>query len=40
MKIIVFGANGMAGHMVSMYLQEQGHDVTGFVKKKIIWLNV
>lgn len=34
MKIIVFGANGMAGHMVSMYLQEQGHDVTGFVKKK------
>lgn len=34
MKIIVFGANGMAGHMVSLYLQEQGHEITGFVKKK------
>lgn len=34
MKIIVFGANGMAGHMVSLYLQEQGHDVTGFVRTK------
>lgn len=34
MKIIVFGANGMAGHMVSLYLQEQGHDVTGFVKSR------
>ena len=34
MKIIVFGANGMAGHMVALYLQEQGHEVTGFVKKK------
>lgn len=34
MKLIVFGANGMAGHMAALYLQEQGHDVTGFVKKK------
>lgn len=34
MKIIVFGANGMAGHMISLYLQEQGHDVTGFVRTK------
>lgn len=34
MKIIVFGANGMAGHMISLYLQEQGHKITGFVKKK------
>ena len=34
MKIIVFGANGMAGHMAALYLQEQGHEVTGFVKKK------
>ena len=34
MKIIVFGANGMAGHMISLYLQEQGHDITGFVKNK------
>lgn len=34
MRIIVFGANGMAGHMVALYLQEQGHEVTGFVKRK------
>ena len=34
MRIIVFGANGMAGHMVALYLHEQGHEVTGFVKKK------
>lgn len=34
MKIIIFGANGMAGHMAALYLQEQGHEVTGFVKKK------
>ncbi len=34
MKILVFGANGMAGHMVALYLKEQGYDVTGFVKKK------
>lgn len=34
MKIIVFGANGMAGHMIALYLQEQGHEITGFVKKK------
>lgn len=34
MRIIVFGANGMAGHMVTLYLQEQGHEVTGFVKRK------
>lgn len=33
MKTIVFGANGMAGHMVALYLMEQGHEVTGFVKK-------
>ncbi len=34
MKIIVFGANGMAGHMIALYLQEQGYETTGFVKKK------
>ena len=30
MKILVLGCRGMAGHMISMYLKEQGHDVTGF----------
>ena len=30
MKFLVLGANGMAGHMISLYLKEQGHDVFGF----------
>lgn len=34
MKFLVFGCNGMAGHMISLYLKEQGHDVLGFARKK------
>lgn len=30
MKFFVLGCNGMAGHTISLYLQEQGHDVLGF----------
>ena len=30
MKFLVLGANGMAGHMISLYLKEQGHAVFGF----------
>ena len=30
MKFFVLGCNGMAGHMISLYLKEQGHDVLGF----------
>lgn len=30
MRFIVLGATGMAGHTISIYLQEQGHDVTAF----------
>lgn len=30
MKFFVCGCNGMAGHTISLYLQEQGHDVYGF----------
>ena len=30
MKYLVLGATGMAGHTISLYLQEQGHDVTTF----------
>lgn len=33
MKILVLGATGMAGHTISIYLQEQGHDVTSFSKR-------
>ena len=32
MKFLVIGCNGMAGHMISLYLKEQGHDVTGFAR--------
>lgn len=34
MKFLVFGCNGMAGHLVSVYLQEQGHEVVGFARSK------
>lgn len=30
MKFFVLGCNGMAGHMISLYLKEQGHSVLGF----------
>lgn len=32
MKFLVIGCNGMAGHMISCYLNEQGHEVTGFAR--------
>ena len=32
MKFLVIGCNGMAGHMISLYLHEQGHDVIGFAR--------
>ncbi len=34
MKFLVLGCNGMAGHLVSVYLQEQGHEVVGFARSK------
>lgn len=34
MKYLVMGCNGMAGHTVSLYLKEQGHDVTGFARRE------
>lgn len=30
MKFLILGCNGMAGHLISLYLKEQGHDVLGF----------
>lgn len=35
MKFLVLGANGMAGHTISTYLAEQGHDVSGFDRQKV-----
>lgn len=32
MKFLVLGCNGMAGHMISLYLKEQGNEVDGFAK--------
>lgn len=34
MKFLVLGCNGMAGHIISLYLKEQGHSVFGFDKIK------
>ncbi len=34
MKFLVFGCNGMAGHLISLYLKEQGHEVLGFAREK------
>ena len=34
MKFLVLGCNGMLGHMVSLYLKEKGHNVTGLARSK------
>ncbi|MEK5435772.1 SDR family oxidoreductase [Paenibacillus sp. FSL L8-0696] len=33
MKILVLGATGMAGHTISIYFKENGHDVTAFSRR-------
>lgn len=33
MNFLVLGCNGMAGHMISLYLKEEGHTVVGFAKE-------
>lgn len=34
MRFLVLGCNGMAGHIISLYLKVQGHDVLGFALTK------
>lgn len=34
MKFLVLGCNGMAGHMLSLYLKEGGYEVDGFARKE------
>lgn len=34
MNFFVLGCNGMAGHTISLYLKEQGHEVLGFDRSK------
>ena len=38
MKFFVLGCNGMAGHMISLYLSESGHDVVGFDKTEPVYV--
>ena len=37
MKVLILGANGMAGHAISLYFKEQGFDVTGFTRQPITY---
>ena len=39
MKFLVIGCNGMAGHLISLYLKEKGHDVTGFARTPSKYVN-
>jgi len=39
MKFLILGCNGMAGHTISLYLQEQGHDVLGFDQTESKYVN-
>lgn len=39
MKFFVLGCNGMAGHLISLYLKERGHDVLGFARRKSKYVN-
>lgn len=34
MKILVLGCNGMAGHLISLYFKEKGHEVVGFARQQ------
>jgi dTDP-4-dehydrorhamnose reductase len=34
MFFFILGCNGMAGHIISLYLKEQGHSVLGFARTK------
>lgn len=34
MRFLVLGCNGMAGHMISLYLKERGHSVFGFDRRE------
>ena len=33
MRFLILGCNGMAGHTISLYLQEKGHEVLGFDRR-------
>lgn len=35
MRFLVLGASGMAGHVISIYLKEKGHDVVGYCRRSV-----
>ncbi|CAH1057992.1 SDR family oxidoreductase [Paenibacillus pseudetheri] len=35
MKVLILGGTGMAGHTISIYFKEAGHDVTAFSRGKV-----
>lgn len=37
MKALVLGANGMAGHVIALFLREQGHDVTPCARRTTVF---
>lgn len=39
MRFLVLGASGMAGHIISLYLKEAGHSVTGFSRHDLQFLD-
>lgn len=39
MKVLVLGGTGMAGHTISLYFKEAGHDVTAFSRNKVVYCN-
>jgi len=34
-KVLILGGTGMAGHTISIYFKEAGHDVTAFSRSKV-----
>lgn len=39
MRFLILGASGMAGHLISLYLKDCGHDVTGFSRRGVPFLD-
>lgn len=39
MKVLILGGTGMAGHTISMYFKEAGHDITAFSRNKVGYCN-
>ena len=35
MKFLILGSTGMAGHLITTYLRERGHEVNGLARRKI-----